>query len=98
MTLLLIRRVRALIWGRRVDVVELAVGLGNRMRNQLDSTEVPQAVCEQIVRSLWLRMARLDLETDAGPRRLAQVGSMDRSVAPSRRPSSSGTAACGSVS
>ena len=31
-TLLLIRRVRSLIWGRRVDVVELAVGLGNRMR------------------------------------------------------------------
>jgi signal transduction histidine kinase len=79
LTLLLIRRVRSLVWGRRVDVVELAVGLGNRMRNQLDSTEVPAAVCEQIVRSLRLRMARLDLETDAGLRRLAQVGSMDRS-------------------
>jgi len=78
-TLLLIRQVRSMIWGRRVDVVELAAGLGNRMRNQLDSTEVPAAVCEQIVRSLRLRMARLDLETDAGPRRLAQVGSVDRS-------------------
>jgi signal transduction histidine kinase len=78
-TLLLIRQVRSLIWGRRIDVVELAVGLGNRMRDQLDSTEVPQAVCEQIVRSLRLRMARLDLETDAGLRRLAQVGSVDRS-------------------
>jgi signal transduction histidine kinase len=75
---LLTRRVRSMIWGRRVDVVELAVGLGNRMRNQLDATEVPAAVCEQIVRSLRLRMARLDLETDTGPRRLAQVGSVDR--------------------
>lgn len=78
-TLLLVRRVRSLLWGRRVDVVELAVGLGNRMRDQLDSTEVPAAVCEQLVRSLRLRMARLDLETDSGLRRLAQVGSMDRS-------------------
>jgi len=77
--LLAIRRVRSLIWGGRVDVVELAVGLGNRMRNQLDATEVPAAVCEQIVRSLRLRMARLDLETDTGPRRLAQVGTPDRS-------------------
>lgn len=78
-TLLLIRRVRSLLWGRRVDVVELAVGLGNRMRDQLDSAEVPAVVCEQLVRSLRLRMARLDLETDGGLRRLAQVGSMDRS-------------------
>ena len=78
-TLLLIRQVRSLLWGRRVDVVELAVGLGNRMRDQLDSTEVPAVVCEQLVRSLRLRMARLDLETDSGLRRLAQVGSMDRS-------------------
>jgi signal transduction histidine kinase len=78
-TLLLIRRVRSLLWGRRVDVVELAVGLGNRMRDQLDSAEVPAVVCEQLVRSLRLRMARLDLETDSGLRRLAQVGSMDRS-------------------
>ncbi len=77
--LLAIRRVRSLVWGGRVDVVELAVGLGNRMRNQLDATEVPAAVCEQIVRSLRLRMARLDLETDTGPRRLAQVGTPDRS-------------------
>ncbi|MGB3438011.1 MAG: histidine kinase [Actinophytocola sp.] len=78
-TLLLVRRVRSLLWGRRVDVVELAVGLGNRMRDQLDSTEVPAVVCEQLVRSLRLRMARLDLETESGLRRLAQVGSMDRS-------------------
>jgi len=69
-----LRWVRSTIWGRRVDVVELAVGLGNRMRNQLDATEVPAAVCEQVVRSLRLRMARLDLSTEAGPRRLAQVG------------------------
>jgi signal transduction histidine kinase len=79
LTLLLIRRMRSLIWGRRVDVVELAVGLGNRMRDQLDSAEVPAVVCEQLVRSLRLRMARLDLETGSGLRRLAQVGSMDRS-------------------
>jgi signal transduction histidine kinase len=79
LALLLIRRVRAMIWGRRVDVVELAVSLGNRMRNQLDAAEVPDAVCEEIVRSLRLRMARLDLETDTGSRRLAQVGSTDRS-------------------
>lgn len=78
-TLLLVRRVRSLLWGRRVDVVELAVGLGNRMRDQLDSAEVPAVVCEQLVRSLRLRMARLDLETDSGPRRLAQVGAMARS-------------------
>ena len=89
MTSLLIRWVRSVVWGRRVDVVELAVGLGNRMRNQLDSTEVPAAVCEQIVRSLRLRMARLDLETETGPRRLAQVGSVDRPDGASRRRSSS---------
>lgn len=77
--LLLIRRVRSVIWGGRIDVVELAVGLGNRMRDQVDSAEVPAAVCEQIVRSLRLRMARLDLETDTGLRRLAQVGTPDRS-------------------
>lgn len=76
-TLLIIRWARSMIWGRRVDVVELAVGLGNRMRNQLDATEVPAAVCEQVVRSLRLRMARLDLSTETGPRRLAQVGSPD---------------------
>jgi two-component system NarL family sensor kinase len=76
---LLIRWVRSVVWGRRVDVVELAIGLGNRMRNQLEATEVPAAVCEKVVRSLRLRMARLDLETEAGPRRLAQVGSTDRS-------------------
>lgn len=78
-TLLLVRRVRSLLWGRRLDVVELATGLGNRMRDQLDAAEVPAVVCEQLVRSLRLRMARLDLETDTGLRRLAQVGSMDRS-------------------
>jgi signal transduction histidine kinase len=77
--LFLVHRVRSLLWGRQVDVVELTVGLGNRMRDQLDSAEVPAAVCEQLVRSLRLRMARLDLETDSGLRRLAQVGSMDRS-------------------
>jgi signal transduction histidine kinase len=79
LTLLVIRRVRSLVWGRTVDVVELAIGLGNRMRNQLDATEVPAAVCEQIVRSLRLRMARVDLSTETGLRRLAQVGSTDRS-------------------
>ncbi|TDV35408.1 sensor histidine kinase [Actinophytocola oryzae] len=79
LTLMMVRRVRATVWGRRVDVVELAVGLGNRMRNQLDATEVPAAVCEQVVRSLRLRMARVDLSTESEPRRLAQVGSMDRS-------------------
>lgn len=79
LTTLAVRQVRAVVWGRRVDVVELAMSLGNRMRNQLDATEVPAAVCEQIVRALRLRMARLDLETTSGPRRLAQVGSMDRS-------------------
>ena len=76
---LLVRRVRRLAWGGRVDVVEAAVRLGNRIRNQLDSAEVPGAVCEQIVRSLRLRMARLELDTEAGFRRLAQVGAPDRS-------------------
>jgi two-component system NarL family sensor kinase len=78
LTLLAVRRVRALVLGRHVDVVQLAMGLGSRMRHQLDATEVPAAVCEQIARALRLRMARLDLETSAGPRRLAQVGSLDR--------------------
>lgn len=78
-TLVVIRHVRSLVWGRSVDVVRLAVGLGHRMRNQLEATEVPAAVCEQIVRSLRLRMARVDLSTDVGFRRLAQVGSTDRS-------------------
>jgi two-component system NarL family sensor kinase len=81
LTLLVLRRVRSLVWGRTVDVVELAVGLGNRMRNQLDATEVPATVCEQVVRALRLRMARVDLSTDGGFRRLAQVGSTARSGA-----------------
>lgn len=76
--LLVVRQVRRLIWGARVDVVEVAVGLGNRIRNQLDGAEVPGAVCEEIVRSLRLRMARLELDTGSGHRRLAQVGSSDR--------------------
>jgi signal transduction histidine kinase len=73
-TSLVLRLVRSVIWGRRVDVVKLAAGLGNRMRNRLDATEVPAAMCEQLVRSLPLRMARLDVDTETGPRRLAQVG------------------------
>lgn len=79
LTLLVVRQVRSVVWGRSVDVVELAVGLGNRMRNQVGATEVPAAVCEQVVRALRLRMARVDLSTEAGFRRLAQVGSTDRS-------------------
>lgn len=79
LTALVLRRVRSVVLGRTVDVVELAISLGNRMRNQLDATEVPTAVCERIVRALRLRMARVDLSTDAGFRRLAQVGSTDRS-------------------
>lgn len=76
--LLAMRRVARFIRGARVDVVEVAVRLGNRIRNQLANAEVPGAVCEQLVRSLRLRMARLELNTDAGFRRLAQVGAPER--------------------
>lgn len=76
--LLATRQVRRFIRGARVDVVEVAVRLGNRIRNQLENAEVPGAVCEQLVRSLRLRMARLELDTDSGFRRLAQVGAPDR--------------------
>ncbi|OLF06743.1 sensor histidine kinase [Actinophytocola xanthii] len=75
--LLAIRQTRRFVWGARVDVVDVAVRLGNRVRNQLETAEVPSAVCEQLVRSLRLRMARLELDTDAGFRRLAEVGAPD---------------------
>ncbi|MFL6145211.1 MAG: histidine kinase [Labedaea sp.] len=70
----LIRWVRRVTWGRKIDIVELATGLGLRMRNQLDATEVPAAVCEEIVGAMRLRMARLELQTADGTRSLAQVG------------------------
>jgi two-component system, NarL family, sensor kinase len=76
--LLVTRRVARFIRGARVDVVEVAERLGNRIRNQLANAEVPGAVCEQLVRSLRLRMARLELDTDTGLRRLAQVGAPER--------------------
>jgi signal transduction histidine kinase len=70
----LIRWVRRITWGRKIDIIELATGLGLRMRNQLDATEVPAAVCEEIVSAMRLRMARLELQTADGTRSLAQVG------------------------
>jgi two-component system NarL family sensor kinase len=70
----LIQWVRRITWGRKIDVVELATGLGLRMRNQLDATEVPRAVCEEVVSAMRLRMARLELQTPDGIRMLAQVG------------------------
>lgn len=70
----LIRWVRRVTWGRKIDVVELASGVGHRMRNRLDATEVPRVVCEEIVTALRLRMARLELATADGVRSLAQVG------------------------
>jgi two-component system, NarL family, sensor kinase len=75
--LLAVRQTRRFIWGARVDVVDVAVRLGNRVRNQLETAEVPDAVCEQLVRSLRLRMARLELDTGTGFRRLAEVGGPD---------------------
>jgi two-component system, NarL family, sensor kinase len=75
---LAMRQVARFIRGARVDVVEVAVQLGNRIRNQLPTAEVPGAVCEQLVCSLRLRMARLELDTDSGFRRLAQVGAPER--------------------
>jgi two-component system NarL family sensor kinase len=69
-----IRWVRRITWGRKIDIVELATGLGRRLRNQLDTSEVPRAVCEEIVNAMRLRMARLELITSDGVRALAQVG------------------------
>jgi signal transduction histidine kinase len=71
--LLLTRWVRQVAWGRRVDIVEAVTGLGQRMRDRLEVSEVPAAVCEEIVNSLHLRFARLELETLDGVRPLAEV-------------------------
>ncbi|HEV2778679.1 MAG TPA: histidine kinase [Actinophytocola sp.] len=78
----LIEWVRRITWGRKIDIVELVTGLGLRMRNQLDATEVPGAVCEEIVSAMRLRMARLELQTQDGTRVLAQVGDGDDGLAP----------------
>lgn len=77
----LIRWVRRITWGRTIDVVELTAGLGQRLRDRLDTTEVPAAVCEEIVSAMRLRMARLELRTAAGTRSLAQVGDAAESTA-----------------
>jgi two-component system NarL family sensor kinase len=69
------RWVRRITWGRKIDVVEVVTGLGQRMRDRLDAAEVPRAVCEEIVGAMRLRMARLELCTPDGVRSLAQVGS-----------------------
>jgi signal transduction histidine kinase len=74
LALFLIRWVRRITWGRKIDIVEVATGLGQRMRNQLDASEVPAAVCEEIVSAMRLRMARLELVTADGVRALAEVG------------------------
>jgi two-component system NarL family sensor kinase len=71
--LLLTRWVRQVAWGRRVDIVEAVTGLGQRMRDRLEIPEVPAAVCEEIVGSLRLRFARLELATTDGVRTLAEV-------------------------
>ncbi|MFD1050294.1 hypothetical protein ACFQ1S_34605, partial [Kibdelosporangium lantanae] len=43
------------------------------LRDRLTIPEVPAAVCEEIVGSLGLRFARLELETSDGVRTLAEV-------------------------
>lgn len=73
-SLVAIRWVRRITWGRTIDIVEVVTGLGQRMRDRLDATEVPRAVCEEIVGAMRLRMARLELHTSDGARALAQVG------------------------
>nr|WP_042194120.1 histidine kinase [Kibdelosporangium sp. MJ126-NF4]CEL21105.1 putative two-component system sensor kinase [Kibdelosporangium sp. MJ126-NF4]CTQ95379.1 putative two-component system sensor kinase [Kibdelosporangium sp. MJ126-NF4] len=71
--LLLTRWVRQIAWGRRVDIVEAAAALGQRMRDRIEVSDVPTAVCEEIVNSLHLRFARLELDTADGVRTLAEV-------------------------
>jgi two-component system NarL family sensor kinase len=71
--LLLTRWVRQVAWGRRVDIVEAVTALGQRMRDRIEVSEVPAAVCEEIVNSLHLRFARLELTTADGFRTLAEV-------------------------
>jgi signal transduction histidine kinase len=73
-TLVVIRWVRRITWGRKINVVEVVTGLGQRMRDRLDAADVPRAVCEEIVGAMRLRMARLELCTPDGVRALAQVG------------------------
>jgi two-component system, NarL family, sensor kinase len=73
LALLLTRWVRQVAWGRRVDIAEAVTGLGQRMRDRIEVSDVPAAVCEEIVNSLHLRFARLELETIDGVRALAEV-------------------------
>jgi signal transduction histidine kinase len=76
--LVVTRWIRRITWGRKIDVVEIATGLGQRMRNRLEVAEIPAAVCEEIVTALRLRMARLELRSAEGTRLLAQIGSVPR--------------------
>ncbi|ONI91163.1 hypothetical protein ALI144C_01520 [Actinosynnema sp. ALI-1.44] len=71
--LLVTRWVRQVAWGRRVDIVEAVTALGQRMRDRIEVSAVPAAVCEEIVNSLHLRLARLELDTVDGVRTLAEV-------------------------
>lgn len=71
--LLLTHWVRQVAWGRRVDIVEAVTALGQRMRDRIEAPEVPAAVCEEIVNSMHLRFARLELDTADGVRALAEV-------------------------
>lgn len=72
--LVAIRWVRRITWGRKINIIEVVTGLGQRMRDRLDAAEVPRALCEEIVSTMRLRMARLELATPEGARALAQVG------------------------
>ena len=74
LALVVIRWVRRITWGRKIDMVHVVTGLGQRMRDRLDAVEVPRAVCEEVVEAMRLRMARLELCTPDGVRSLAQVG------------------------
>ena len=74
LALVVIRWVRRITWGRKIDMVHVVTGLGQRMRDRLDAAEVPRAVCEEVVEAMRLRMARLELCTPDGVRSLAQVG------------------------
>ncbi len=80
--LLLTKWVRQVTWGRRVDIIEAVTGLGQRMRDRLEIPEVPAAVCEEIVGSLRLRLARLELETGDSVRTLAEVRQCEAEAEP----------------
>jgi signal transduction histidine kinase len=70
-------RVDRLLYGDRAEPYQLARQLGARLREGVESTHVPDAVCQIVVSALRLPGAALEATTPGRTRRLASVGAAD---------------------